>query len=104
MREGLRRCVTEGTARAVEGLAGFGVHGKTGTAEVNERNQNNAWFAGFVLAPSGKATLAFAAVAYTVDEHGKESARMIADFLRGVVQHPEGGNMRRRWLEGIEER
>jgi cell division protein FtsI/penicillin-binding protein 2 len=101
--DGLRRCVTQGTARLVAGLAEFGVHGKTGTAEVNERDENNAWFAGFVLSPHGP-TLAFAAVAYTVDDHGKESARMIADFLLGLRTHPDGAALRRRWLEGSEER
>lgn len=102
--EGLRRCVTEGTARSVEGLAEFGVHGKTGTAEVNQADENNAWFAGFVLGQAGRPTLAFAAVAYTVTDHGKESARMVADFLRAVVTGPDGDALRRRWIEGVEDR
>jgi len=101
VRDGLRRCVTSGTAASIEGLAELGVHGKTGTAEVNDADENNAWFAGFVLAPSGRATIAFCAVAYTVDDHGKESARMVAHFLRGVG---EVATLRRRWLEGVEER
>lgn len=102
--EGLRLCVASGTAAGIEGLAAFGVHGKTGTAEVNARDENNAWFAGFVLAPSGRPTLAFAAVAYTVDDHGKESARMVADFLRGVAARPDGDALRRRFIEGVEDR
>ncbi len=104
VQDGLRRCVTAGTARAVEGLAELGVSGKTGTAEVNEQDQNNAWFAGFVRAPNGRPTLAFAVVAYTVDEHGKESAGVVADFLRGLIEHQDGASLRRRWLEGVEDR
>ncbi|MEZ5963493.1 MAG: penicillin-binding transpeptidase domain-containing protein [Planctomycetota bacterium] len=104
VQEGLRRCVTEGTAASVSGLAELGVHGKTGTAEVNSKDENNAWFAGYLLAPSGRPTLAFAAVAYTVEDHGKESARMIADFLHGLAALPSGEALRRRWLQGEEDR
>ena len=82
MREGLRRCVTEGAARDVRGLHNYHVFGKTGTAEVNSKDENNAWFAGYVAADPARPTLAFAAVAYTVEDHGKESAQMVLSFLR----------------------
>lgn len=104
VREGLRLCPLEGTTRSVRGLAQLGVWGKTGTAEVTKKQGgeagglNNAWFAGFVMAPTGRATLAFAAVRYVVPEHGKESAEMVVEFLEGL-QGLEGGDaLHRRWL------
>lgn len=102
---GLRACVVEGTARDVVGLAGLGVYAKTGTAEVTHTapRLNNAWFAGFVLAANGRPTLAFAAVAYKVDDHGKDSAGMVRDFLGAILTHPDA-DLRRRWLEGLDER
>lgn len=102
---GLRACVVDGTAGDVSGLAELGVHGKTGTAEVTQTapRLNNAWFAGFVLAANGRPTLAFAAVAYKVDDHGKDSAGMVRDFLRAILTHPDG-DLRRRWLDGLDER
>ena len=105
VRAGLRACVQSGTAADVSGLVELGVYGKTGTAEVGDEKprKNNAWFAGFVLAANARPTLAFAAVAYVVDDHGKDSAGMVRGFLRGILAHQDV-DLRRRWLDGIEER
>ena len=48
VREGMRRVVTEGTAKALNSLS-IAVAGKTGTAQFDPRNpyRTHAWFAGF---------------------------------------------------------
>jgi cell division protein FtsI/penicillin-binding protein 2 len=84
--DGMRQCVTSGTADGVPALVQLGVLGKTGTAEINTQRRNNAWFAGFVS--RAQPTLAFAAVAYDVPdaEHGGEGvARLVARFLQSVA-------------------
>lgn len=89
VREGLRECVTSGTARKVEALATFQVLGKTGTAEVGAGDkENNAWFAGY-LPWSGRSgvQLCFCAVVYWVPngEHGGEVAGgLVADLLTAI--------------------
>ncbi|MBL8753477.1 MAG: hypothetical protein JNK15_09265 [Planctomycetes bacterium] len=104
--EGLRRCVTHGTAEKVPVLAELGVLGKTGTAEVGTRTgkQNNAWFAGYLpFTGSGGVQLCFCSVVYWVPDgvHGAECAGgVVADLLtalRGDAELrarylvPEGG-------------
>jgi cell division protein FtsI/penicillin-binding protein 2 len=88
-----------GPPRGIDGLVELGVHGKTGTAEVDDAEpaNNNAWFAGFAAADPAQPTLAFAAVAYGVADHGRESAQLIADFLRRVR---DDDHLRRRYFAG----
>ncbi len=89
VREGLRACVDGGTAKDIRLLRHFGVLGKTGTAEVGRRDQNNAWFAGYLPAPGGDGVqLCFCAVVYWVPHgvHGDEAAgQMVADWLAAVA-------------------
>ncbi|MCR9247281.1 MAG: penicillin-binding transpeptidase domain-containing protein [bacterium] len=94
VRRGLELCVLEGTAVRVEGLKRFGVLGKTGTAEVGEKNdENNAWFAGYLPWTAGDGVqLCFTAVVYwTPDgQHGAAAAgTLIADFLANVNARPD---------------
>ena len=89
VRDGLRACVQTGTARKLATLQELGVAGKTGTAEVGERNdENNAWFAGYLqdVGASG-AQLVVCGVVYWVQDktHGGAAAgQLVADFLAGV--------------------
>jgi penicillin-binding protein 2 len=99
VREGLRACVTRGTADELPLLQELGVLGKTGTAEVSDEGDNNAWFAGFVpgVSPDG-VQLCFCAVVYYVADqvHGGEAAgQLVVDFLEGVRADPE---LTRRYL------
>ena len=75
------------------------VHGKTGTAEISTRGDNNAWFAGYLPRTHPDVPLlAFAAVAYFAPDkiHGADIAGgMIADLLRFV---DEGDELRHRYL------
>lgn len=93
VREGLRKCVETGTADRIEMLQRMHVLGKTGTAEVGEEKQNNAWFAGYLpgLGRDGL-QLGFCAVVYWVPDnvHGGDAAgQMVADFLHGLQAAPE---------------
>jgi cell division protein FtsI/penicillin-binding protein 2 len=92
VREGLRRCVVAGTARHIRSLAQFEVHGKTGTAEVSSRDQNNAWFAGYLPWEGRDAQLCFCAVVYLVADkvHGGDAAgQMVASLLESMKAHPD---------------
>lgn len=89
VRDGLRACVQTGTARKLATLQELGVAGKTGTAEVGDRdNENNAWFAGYLQeAGTSGAQLVFCGVVYWVQDktHGGAAAgQLVADFLDGV--------------------
>lgn len=100
VRDGLRRCVTDGTARGVEGLRSWGVLAKTGTAEISTvTHHNNAWLAGYLTAKHP--SLAFAAVAYDVPDlsHGADVAgALVAEFLRELHADAE---LRVRFLPGV---
>jgi cell division protein FtsI/penicillin-binding protein 2 len=96
---GLRGCVQNGTARRLRRLDELGVCGKTGTAEVGRRGENNAWFAGY-LPPLGDegVQLCFCAVVYWVQDavHGGEAAgQLVVDFLAELERDP---SLRRRFL------
>ena len=92
VREGLRGCVEHGTAKDIRLLQHFGVRGKTGTAEVGEHEENNAWFAGYLPAASPDGVqLCFCAVVYFVPNgvHGDEAAgRLVANWLAEVEANP----------------
>jgi cell division protein FtsI/penicillin-binding protein 2 len=102
--DGLRRCVTHGTAEKVALLAELGVLGKTGTAEIGGQGQNNAWFAGYLpFAGSDGVQLCFCAVVYWVPDgvHGAEcGGGVVGDLLAAMRDDgalharylvPEGG-------------
>jgi cell division protein FtsI/penicillin-binding protein 2 len=99
VRDGLRACVTRGTADGLPLLQELAVLGKTGTAEVSERDDNNAWFAGFLPGPSSDGVqLCFCAVVYFVADqvHGGDAAgQVVVDFLEQVRADPE---LARRYL------
>lgn len=94
VRAGLRECVATGTA-AGTGLARFGVHGKTGTAEILRRSTDgglvdahNAWFAGYV-GEGERSSLAFCAVAYGDPGSGGRVAGVLVErFLAAVAADP----------------
>lgn len=93
VRAGLQQCVQAGTADGVPALARFGVHGKTGTAEVGEvENENNAWFAGYLpWTANAGVQLCFCSVIYWVPDgtHGAEAAGgIVADLLEGIEAAP----------------
>lgn len=91
--QGLRRCVTSGTAQKLTLLLELGVLGKTGTAEVDDVTKaNNGWFAGYLpfVGTAGQ-QLCFCAVVYRVPNgmHGGDAAgQMVADFLAAVQAEP----------------
>ena len=61
VREGMRAAVTDGGTAAALNIAGIEIAGKTGTAELGERNQfMNSWVVGFW--PASKPKYAFAVV------------------------------------------
>ena len=85
VRDGLRACVESGTAKHLAVLQELGVAGKTGTAEVHDDGQNNAWFAGYLPDAGGSgAQLCVCAVVYWVQDkrHGGDAAgQIVCDFL-----------------------
>jgi len=94
VRQGLKECVERGTANKTF-LAPFkrwGVHGKTGTAEVSDQNHNNSWFAGYLpWTGRGGMQLAFCAVVYRVPDgvHGAKAAgRLVVNALTRLEADP----------------
>ncbi len=89
VREGLRRVTLErGTARHA-GLADFSIAAKTGTAEVQNKRANNAWFAGYL--PLDAPRLAFACVFWASPQKvhgGGVAASAVAEFLRKLRENP----------------
>jgi cell division protein FtsI/penicillin-binding protein 2 len=84
VREGLRQCVQTGTAKQLTQLKTLAVCGKTGTAEIGSKGDNNAWFAGFLPTRSASGTqLCFCAVVYSVPDktHGADAAGQLIDEL-----------------------
>jgi len=94
VRTGLRECVLHGSASPakVPGLQRHGVLGKTGTAEVSKRGDNNAWFAGYLAQPSlGGVQLAFAAVVYHVPDKyygGVVAGQFLCAILDRIAADP----------------
>jgi len=98
---GLRACLRNGTGRKLQLLNELGACGKTGTAEVGQRGENNAWFAGY-LPPLGDSgvQLCFCAVVYWVQDevHGSEaSGQLVVDFLDTALRDDA---LRRRYVQG----
>jgi cell division protein FtsI/penicillin-binding protein 2 len=79
---GMRRVVTEGTARRVMAGAPLEIAGKTGTAQLDE-GMPHAWFTGFAPydAPPER-RLAFAVVV----EHGGYGGRVAAPIARELME------------------
>lgn len=84
LRDSLRDVVAgpRGTARA-SGLAALDVAGKTGTAEVDSKNDlNHAWFAGY--APYQNPKIAFALYIEKAPIHGKD----VTPLVRKILESP----------------
>ena len=84
VRQGMRRCVTQGTASKPEiGLRGLDVAGKTGTAERNARagQPHQAWFMGYY--PAARPRIAFAVLVDRTHGHGGE---VCGPVTRALVQ------------------
>ncbi len=96
VREGLARCMVDGTGRHVgPELAALGLlpiaHGKSGTCVVRAAapKLDNAWFALF-LGTDDDAGLVVVASAYQVRGHGGEiGAPMVVRLLKRVAEQPE---------------
>ncbi len=78
VQSGLRRVVTNGTARGA-GLNELLVAGKTGTSETSEKDVNHAWFAGY--APFNRPKYCFTILAEHTKEHASDIAVPIAKKL-----------------------
>jgi cell division protein FtsI/penicillin-binding protein 2 len=80
LRELMRAVVTEGTGRAVAGVDGPPVAGKTGTAQFGggENPPSHAWFVGF------QGDLAFAVFVEAGEFGGSTAAPIAADFLNSI--------------------
>ncbi|MBI3820158.1 MAG: hypothetical protein HY286_15800 [Planctomycetes bacterium] len=88
IRDSLRDVVAgaHGTAR-LSGLADLGVAGKTGTAEVDPRNDlNHAWFCGY--APYTNPKVAFAVYIERVKLHGKDVTPLVRALLESKAMAP----------------
>jgi cell division protein FtsI/penicillin-binding protein 2 len=81
LRDFMREVVTSGTGRAVSGVSGGPVSGKTGTAEFGNRipPQSHAWFVGF------QGNLAFAVFVEAGEFGGSTAAPIAAQFLNTVA-------------------
>ena len=81
LRDFMREVVTSGTGRAVAGVAGGPVSGKTGTAEFGNRvpPQSHAWFVGY------QGNLAFAVFVEAGEFGGSTAAPIAAQFLNTVA-------------------
>ena len=82
LRELMRAVVTEGTGRAVAGVDGPPVAGKTGTAEFSDGTggepPSHAWFVGF------QGDLAFAVFVEAGEFGGSTAAPIAAEFLNSI--------------------
>ena len=82
LRELMRAVVTEGTGRAVAGVDGPPVGGKTGTAEFDDGTPgdppSHAWFVGF------QGDLAFAVFVEAGEFGGSTAAPIAAEFLNSI--------------------
>ncbi len=82
LRDLMRAVVTEGTGRAVAGVDGPPVAGKTGTAEFDDGSggepPSHAWFVGF------QGDLAFAVFVEGGEFGGSTAAPIAADFLNSI--------------------
>lgn len=81
LQEFMRQVVTNGTGRAVNGVAGGPVSGKTGTAEFGDRDppEAHAWFVGW------QNDLAFAVFVEGGEFGGTTAAPIAADFLNRLA-------------------
>jgi cell division protein FtsI/penicillin-binding protein 2 len=86
LRELMRAVVTEGTGRAVIGVPGPPVHGKTGTAEFGNQNppQSHAWFVGF------QGDVAFAVLVEAGEFGGSTAAPIAGRFLTSLQEQGLG--------------
>uniref|UniRef100_UPI00066C4012 penicillin-binding transpeptidase domain-containing protein n=1 Tax=Streptomyces sp. SBT349 TaxID=1580539 RepID=UPI00066C4012 len=82
LRTMMRETVTDGSASALDGLAGT-PHGKTGTAEFRDEEgelSTNAWMIGYL----GERDLAFAVMLEDGGSGGRDAGPLAADFLRAL--------------------
>lgn len=81
LRDLMRQVVTTGTGRAVAGVSGAPVHGKTGTAEFGNAvpPQSHAWFVGF------QGNLAFAVFVEAGEFGGATAAPLAAALLEDLA-------------------
>lgn len=90
VRRGLRKVIEVGTAKSIGQLQRPGVHGKTGTAEISKRGDNNAWFAGWAETADPHGVLpVFVAVAYWVPDgtHGGDvGGAMVGELLQRIIK------------------
>ncbi len=82
VREGLRRVVDDpaGTAFATMHTPGLAIAGKTGTAETGGRQDDHAWFAGYV--PADKPRYAFVVVL----EHAGHGGEVAGPLARSLIE------------------
>lgn len=85
VQKSLQEVVTRGTAKN-KGLEVYKVAGKTGTAETGRKNDNHAWFVGYV--PYDKPQYAFLILVEHTPEHGGTIAGPIARELLSFL-YPE---------------
>lgn len=88
VRRSMKAVVKRGTARRDAGLRrdleGYGVAGKTGTAQVGRSLPTHAWFAGYM--GSSRPVMAFAVFVESCGLHGGQAA---APLLNRLLEQPE---------------
>jgi penicillin-binding protein 2 len=93
LRDGLRKVITEGTAKALNKPTVPPIAGKTGTAEAWKRRglkQNHAWFGGY--APADKPEIVVVAFAeHSGGGGGSVAAPMVLEILEGYFQRKQPG-------------
>ncbi|HZV00153.1 MAG TPA: penicillin-binding transpeptidase domain-containing protein [Planctomycetota bacterium] len=93
IREGLRGCVTRGTASKPSiGLCALDVAGKTGTAERGKGHPNYAWFMGYY--PASRPEIAFSVLVDRTNAHGGDvcgpvARKLIESYARSRGEEPK---------------
>jgi penicillin-binding protein A len=99
LREGMIAVVQDGTASRLDnGLEGFQVGGKTGTAQIGSSDSSHAWIIGFAGPPGGAPSVAVAVIVEAqpgVSEQtgGRVAAPIAAAVMRQALEQPAAASV-----------
>ena len=98
LRRGMVSVVTDGSAtRLDDGIEGFEVGGKTGTAQIGDSGQSNAWIIGFAGPPGETPHVAVAVIVQAQDgvseqTGGRVAAPIGAEVMRAALEPSAPGD------------